>query len=228
MRGNQLDAHLRAATAYLTNPADYRNAPALLGRILHAKQFAGLQLVRDVFRPGQAVTSRAVIDDRQREGRVALAGGVVGQDLLLLARLAVLDFLEGHVVRPVVGLVRIEGIGPDVRGASAGLENRGAGFGRKLEDFVERSLAGQEKVQCAHANAQGHRALALSALEGALGNIAPRGTEVLQHVQAESFGYEQARLCVVFRRQQQIFLYRIDQWGWVDAQRVVQFAALEQ
>ncbi|MDT4872226.1 hypothetical protein FQZ97_1074020 [compost metagenome] len=83
-------------------------------------------------------------------------------------------------------------------------------------------------MQGTHADAQGQGALAVGAIEGPFGDVAPGSGEVLQHVQTESFGYQQARLAGVVRWQQQVFLDRIDQWMGVDAQCAVQPLALKQ
>src|SRR3546814_9114609 len=60
MGRDQFDAHLHGTIAHLPDPAHYGDAPGLIVSIANADHFPGLQLLRYLFRPAEAVTSRAV------------------------------------------------------------------------------------------------------------------------------------------------------------------------
>ena len=60
--------------------------------------------------------------------------------------------------------------------------------------------------------------MAMVALEGALGDVAPGRAQVLQHIQVETLVDRQLRLAALFSGQQQVFLDGVDQGLRVDAQ----------
>ena len=225
MRRDQLDTHLRAAAAHLANPAHDGHAPALTGVVLYAQQFTGLQLAGDVLGPGQAIATWAVIDDGQGEGRVTLAI-VLRLRLYIGGYLGVLNLFEVDFVSRIA--LGIEGVRPDIRLARGRLEYRSAQLDRTFEHFCERAASGEEEMQRGHADAQGQAALPRRALEGALGDVAPGCGNMLQQIEGDAFRNHQARFAALFFREFQVFLDGIDQRLRIDAQQVVQFAALIQ
>ena len=111
IRCDLFDAHLRSTATDLTNPAHYRDAPALPRNVLDADHLARLKLGRYRARPGQAITAGAVIDHGQCIGGKMPV--VVGRFITVIAlQLRVFDLLvRQHGVGVAMGRC-IKGVAP--------------------------------------------------------------------------------------------------------------------
>ena len=169
---HQFDAHLRAAAAYLTNPAHHRNAPALIRTVLNSEHFPGLQFGGHFARPRQAITAGTVIDHRQACRSGSAEGCRCRSRLRPDGRTGFLRTAATPQSLPCGAAskawLQLSFSPLDYRVA----EVRRAGAGM-FEQFAEAAFAAQVKVQGAHADAHGQVALTGGALKTALGGLAP-------------------------------------------------------
>ncbi|MNO76120.1 hypothetical protein D3C76_671870 [compost metagenome] len=127
---------------------------------------------------------------------------------------------------PFAGFSRVEGFAPDI--LDAGPEGGDLRVFLHAQHVGEGLPAGQVVVQGTHADADGQLAMARRALEGALGDIAPGGGQVLQEIDGGAGADLQRQLGAILWRFLDVFLERIHQHLRVDADAGADIAVLEQ